>query len=94
MLVNVVRPIFRHANIHGFIERATQTLTSYTIDELSCPFNKTKGWRAADPIIVAEHGSDRQTIQGIVDDFHGASDWTLLLALGSMQYVLRGWLQM
>jgi hypothetical protein len=26
----------------------------YIIDELSCPFNKAKGWRAADPIIVAE----------------------------------------
>ncbi len=69
-------------------------LTSYTIDEL--PFNKTKGWRVADPIIVAEHGSGRngnaeKTIQGIVDDFHGASDWTLLLAFGSMQYGLRGW---
>ena len=57
MLVNVVPPIFQYANIHWFIERATHMLTSYTIDEL--PFNKTKGWRAADPIIVAEHGSGR-----------------------------------
>jgi len=32
-----------------------------------------------------------ETIQGIVDDFQGASDWTLLLAFGSMQYGLRGW---
>jgi|GEM_PF-3631787 len=54
MLVNVVRPILQYANIHRFIDRATHMLTSHTIDELSCPFNKAKGWRAADPIIVAE----------------------------------------
>jgi hypothetical protein len=54
MLVNVVRPILQYANIHRFIERATCMLTSHIIDELSCPFNKAKGWGAADPIIVAE----------------------------------------
>jgi hypothetical protein len=32
-----------------------------------------------------------KTIQGIVDDFRVASDWTPLSAFGSMQYGLRGW---